>query len=249
MHTATKAVDMKVAGAPKERGDSRDRPQTPWPLVQPPPNTAPKPPSSPAAIIKGRFDETVWIGATPVTVQCGDDYEDAGATALDDVDGNITHRIVETITFGGNVVGSVNTSVLGTYTITYEVSDNAGQVAPPVARTVDVVDTTAPVITLNGASALLLECGAAYTEAGASATDGCDGDLEVTILGTVFSGALIMEVVFGYPGIGLLALQAVYRNDYSLMMGIAIYSIVGVATAVFVMDLVYPLFDPRVRYE
>lgn len=68
-------------------------------------------------------------------------------------------------------------------------------------------------------------------------------------LGTVFSGALIMEVVFGYPGIGLLALQAVYRNDYSLMMGIAIYSIVGVATAVFVMDLVYPLFDPRVRYE
>jgi len=67
--------------------------------------------------------------------------------------------------------------------------------------------------------------------------------------GTVFSGALIMEVVFGYPGVGMLALQAVYRNDYSLMMGIAIYSIIGVATAVFIMDLVYPLFDPRVRYE
>jgi peptide/nickel transport system permease protein len=68
-------------------------------------------------------------------------------------------------------------------------------------------------------------------------------------LGTVFSGALIMEVVFGYPGVGLLALQAVYRNDYSLIMGIAIYSIIGVATAVFVIDLIYPLFDPRVRYE
>lgn len=125
------------------------------------------------------------LGATPVTVPCGSLYEDAGATASDDVDGNITHRIVETITFGGSVVGSVNTSVLGTYTILYEVSDNAGQVATPVMRTVDVVDTTAPVITLNGAAALLLECGAAYTEAGASATDGCDGDLEVTILGTV----------------------------------------------------------------
>jgi hypothetical protein len=125
------------------------------------------------------------LGATPVTVQCGGVYDDAGATALDDVDGNISHRIVETISFGGNVVGSVNTSVLGTYTILYEVSDNAGQVATPVTRTVDVVDTTAPVITLNGAPALLLECGAAYTEAGASATDGCDGDLEVTILGTV----------------------------------------------------------------
>jgi hypothetical protein len=125
------------------------------------------------------------LGATPVTVQCGGLYDDAGATASDDVDGNITHRIVETITFGGNVVASVNTSVLGTYTILYEVSDNAGQVATPVTRTVDVVDTTAPVITLNGAAALLLECGASYTEAGASATDGCDGDLEVTILGTV----------------------------------------------------------------
>ncbi len=125
------------------------------------------------------------LGATPITVQCGGVYNDAGATASDDVDGNITHRIVKTITFDGDVVASVNTSVLGTYTITYEVSDNAGQAATPVTRTMDVVDTTAPVITLNGASALLLECGATYTEAGASATDGCDGDLEVTILGTV----------------------------------------------------------------
>ena len=68
-------------------------------------------------------------------------------------------------------------------------------------------------------------------------------------LGTVFSGALIMEVVFGYPGMGMLTLQAIFRNDYSLIMGIAIYSIIGVATAVFIMDLIYPLFDPRVRYQ
>ncbi|MBE0695875.1 MAG: ABC transporter permease subunit, partial [Anaerolineaceae bacterium] len=68
-------------------------------------------------------------------------------------------------------------------------------------------------------------------------------------LGTVFSGALIMEVVFGYPGIGSLTMVAVYRNDYSMIMGIAIYSIIGVATGVFVMDLIYPLFDPRVRYQ
>jgi peptide/nickel transport system permease protein len=68
-------------------------------------------------------------------------------------------------------------------------------------------------------------------------------------LGTVFSGALIMEVVFGYPGIGNLTMVAVYRNDYSMIMGIAIYSIIGVAAAVFLMDLLYPLFDPRVRYQ
>ncbi len=68
-------------------------------------------------------------------------------------------------------------------------------------------------------------------------------------IGTVFSGALIMEVVFGYPGIGSLTMVSVFRNDYSMIMGIAIYSIVGVATAVFLMDLLYPLFDPRVRYQ
>jgi peptide/nickel transport system permease protein len=68
-------------------------------------------------------------------------------------------------------------------------------------------------------------------------------------LGTVFSGALIMEVVFGYPGIGGLAMRAIYTNDYSMLMGITVYSIIGVATAVFIMDLLYPLFDPRVRYQ
>jgi peptide/nickel transport system permease protein len=68
-------------------------------------------------------------------------------------------------------------------------------------------------------------------------------------LGTVFSGALIMEIVFGFPGLGNLTMVAVYRNDYSMIMGIAIYSIIGVATGVFLMDLIYPLFDPRVRYQ
>jgi peptide/nickel transport system permease protein len=68
-------------------------------------------------------------------------------------------------------------------------------------------------------------------------------------LGLIFNGALIMEVVFGYPGMGLLTLQAVLANDYTLIMGIAIFSIIGVATAVLVLDLIYPLFDPRVRYQ
>jgi peptide/nickel transport system permease protein len=68
-------------------------------------------------------------------------------------------------------------------------------------------------------------------------------------LGAVFSGALIMEIVFGFPGLGMLTMAAVFRNDYSMIMGIAIYSIIGVAVAVFLMDLIYPLFDPRVRYQ
>jgi peptide/nickel transport system permease protein len=68
-------------------------------------------------------------------------------------------------------------------------------------------------------------------------------------IGTVFSGALIMEIVFGFPGLGMLTMAAVFRNDYSMIMGIAIYSIIGVAVAIFIMDLIYPLFDPRVRYQ
>jgi peptide/nickel transport system permease protein len=58
-----------------------------------------------------------------------------------------------------------------------------------------------------------------------------------------------MEVGFGFPGIGMLTMAAVYRNDYSMIMGIAIYSIIGVAVTVFLIDLIYPLFDPRVRYQ
>jgi peptide/nickel transport system permease protein len=58
-----------------------------------------------------------------------------------------------------------------------------------------------------------------------------------------------MEIVFGFPGIGALTWNAVNRNDYSMIMGIAIYSIIGVAVAVFLVDLLYPLFDPRVRYQ
>ncbi len=68
-------------------------------------------------------------------------------------------------------------------------------------------------------------------------------------IGLIFSGALIMEVVFGYPGMGTLTFQAVMANDYSLIMGITLLSIVGVATMVLILDLVYPLFDPRVRHQ
>jgi len=68
-------------------------------------------------------------------------------------------------------------------------------------------------------------------------------------LGMIFSGALIMEVVFGYPGMGTLTFQAVMANDYSLIMGITLLSIVGVATMVLILDFLYPLFDPRVRHQ
>ena len=86
------------------------------------------------------------VGDDPVAITVGDAYVDAGATATDDVDGDITANIV----VGGDTV-DVNTA--GQYIITYNVSDAAGNAATEVTRTVNVndpVDTTAPVITLVG---------------------------------------------------------------------------------------------------
>ena len=67
-------------------------------------------------------------------------------------------------------------------------------------------------------------------------------------LGQLFSGALITEIVFGYPGLGSLLFRAIVNGDYNLIMGITILSIVGITTAILILDLTYPLFDPRVRY-
>ena len=67
-------------------------------------------------------------------------------------------------------------------------------------------------------------------------------------LGYIFSGALITEIVFSYPGLGTLLYRAILNGDYNLIMGITMLSIVGISTAMLVLDLTYPLLDPRVRY-
>lgn len=73
-------------------------------------------------------------------------------------------------------------------------------------------------------------------------------DLALT-LGQVFSGALITEVVFSYPGVGQILYSAILQGDYNLILGIAVFSIIGVATGTLILDLVYPLLDPRIRYS
>jgi peptide/nickel transport system permease protein len=67
-------------------------------------------------------------------------------------------------------------------------------------------------------------------------------------LGQIFSGALITEIVFSYPGIGTLLYNAIVNGDYNLIMGITALSIIAITTAILIIDLLYPLFDPRVRY-
>ncbi|WP_345170456.1 M14 family zinc carboxypeptidase, partial [Algibacter aquimarinus] len=82
------------------------------------------------------------IGNASIDLNVGDSYTEAGATASDNLDGDITANIV----IGGDVV---DTNTAGTYIVTYNVSDAAGNAALQVTRTVNVIpDTTAPVITL-----------------------------------------------------------------------------------------------------
>lgn len=69
------------------------------------------------------------------------------------------------------------------------------------------------------------------------------------LLGQIFSGALITEIVFSYPGIGTLLYRAIINGDYNLIMGITVLSIVAITTSILVLDLLYPLFDPRVRHN
>ena len=68
-------------------------------------------------------------------------------------------------------------------------------------------------------------------------------------MASIFSGAIITEILFSYPGLGTLIYQAVTQGDYNLMMGTITLSIFAVASATLVVDLVYPLLDPRVRLQ
>lgn len=68
-------------------------------------------------------------------------------------------------------------------------------------------------------------------------------------LGQLLSGAVLVEVIFGYPGIGALLFQAIRENDHFLIQGIVFTVIVALGLATFILDIVYPLLDPRIAYR
>jgi len=120
------------------------------------------------------------LGGTPITVLASSTYTDLGATANDDVDGDITANIV--------VTGSVDTEVLGQHTITYTVSDSASNTSTAI-RDVFVVEATTtdnilPVIFITGGTPITILEGGVYTELGATATDDVDGDITANIVVT-----------------------------------------------------------------
>jgi peptide/nickel transport system permease protein len=68
-------------------------------------------------------------------------------------------------------------------------------------------------------------------------------------IGFVVSGALLTEIVFSYPGVGWILLQAVNNRDYPLLQGIFLIITFAVLAANLAADFVYVLLDPRTRQE
>ena len=68
-------------------------------------------------------------------------------------------------------------------------------------------------------------------------------------LGQILSGAVLVEVIFGYPGIGALLFQAIQENDHFLIQGIVFTVIVALGFTTFILDVLYPWLDPRISYQ
>ena len=120
------------------------------------------------------------VGTVSLTHEAATSYTDAGATAVDALDGNLTASIV--------VAGhDFNNTAIGDNNVTFNVSDAGGNAAAEKIRTVTVVDTTDPVITLVGDSNVSHGINTAWNDPGVTATDTRDGNLssQVAVSGTV----------------------------------------------------------------
>ncbi len=140
-------------------------------------------------------------GSNNITVYLNSTYVDAGATAHDARDGDLTSKIV--------IDNKVDTSKIGTYTVTYTVKDSNGNTAS-ITRTVNVKkegSSTAsdPVITLNGESTMTITINSTFVDPGATATDEQDGDISTNI---VVSGSVNTAVAGEYQ------LSYTVKNSY-----------------------------------
>ena len=114
-------------------------------------------------------------GDQNITHEAGQLYFDDNATWVDAIDGN------GTIT----ATGSVDIDTPGSYMLSYNYTDTSGNAASTVTRTVTVVDTTAPVITLNGVVSVTHEAGQLYLDDNATWSDHVDGSESITATGSV----------------------------------------------------------------
>jgi peptide/nickel transport system permease protein len=69
------------------------------------------------------------------------------------------------------------------------------------------------------------------------------------VLGHIVSGATLVEVIFAYPGVGTVLFHAIRESDFFLIQGVVFMVIVTLGLATFILDLCYPLLDPRITYR
>ncbi len=125
-------------------------------------------------------------GSATVNVEYGNDYSEDGASWTDAYDGSGLIPVATT--------GSVNTGTLGTYTLGYRYIDSSGNTGS-VSRTVNVVDTTVPVVTLVGSGMITLLSGSVFSDSGATWTDLHDG---AGVIPSYNSGTLDVNTVGTY---------------------------------------------------
>ena len=87
------------------------------------------------------------------------------------------------------------------------------------------------------------------TQGGAPAAINHIGDHNVTVVTNDFSGAVITETIFAWPGIGRMFVQAMFARDYPLLMGILLLGSTMVVVFNLIADVLYGVLDPRIRYE
>ncbi len=68
-------------------------------------------------------------------------------------------------------------------------------------------------------------------------------------MGGIVGGAILVEYLFAYPGMGYLLYQGIVNSDFNLIQGVVFVLILTTSTAVLVIDLVYPILDPRITYQ
>ncbi|MGB1170272.1 MAG: immunoglobulin-like domain-containing protein, partial [Flavobacteriaceae bacterium] len=127
------------------------------------------------------------LGDNPMTIEVGSAFIDPGATAVD-VNGNdISSSIL--------ISGAVDVNTIGSYIITYYLTDVNGNISSSVSRTVNIIAPETPVITLLGDNPMTIEVGSTFTDPGATASDAGDGDLTSFI---VVSGSVDSNTVGTY---------------------------------------------------
>ena len=65
----------------------------------------------------------------------------------------------------------------------------------------------------------------------------------------VLGGSVIIEYIFGIPGLGLWVVESIYQRDYNVLMGVQLLTTVLVLVGILLTDLSYALVDPRIRYQ